>query len=226
MYIQITNRCNMSCAHCCFDCTSKGKDMTLTTFKKAIALMDDVGEVNIEIGGGEPTLHKKFWEIIGLSLSYMHIESVWLATNGSITDIALALANLARKKILSVDLSIDAYHDEISDRVKKAFGYPDYRYLSRASYVDKYGWVSIRDVTGNEMPKGRALKNKLITRRDKAECACDALFIDPYGKIWSCGCKAHSFGTVDNYNIDYETIVGENYDTKCINEHKAGFVGY
>lgn len=32
MYIQITNRCNMSCPHCGMNCTAEGQDMTMETF--------------------------------------------------------------------------------------------------------------------------------------------------------------------------------------------------
>jgi len=33
MYIQITDKCNMTCEHCGFACTKKGSFMSLDTFK-------------------------------------------------------------------------------------------------------------------------------------------------------------------------------------------------
>ena len=38
MYIQITTRCNMSCAHCGMNCTQEGEDMTMETLKKVLNL--------------------------------------------------------------------------------------------------------------------------------------------------------------------------------------------
>ena len=78
MYIQITTRCNMECEHCCMSATAKGEDMSIGTFKNALEY-----DEYITIGGGEPTLHPKFWEMMGLALGFG--EYVWLATNGSIT---------------------------------------------------------------------------------------------------------------------------------------------
>ena len=120
MYIQITTRCNMTCEHCGMDCGVEGDDMEVKTFKNAV----DHDEC-ATIGGGEPTIHPKFWEFIGLALG--RAEYVWLATNGKETDTALALAGLAKRGVIgcgvgigiSTDIKIngvltDGQHDFIS----------------------------------------------------------------------------------------------------------------
>jgi len=90
MYLQITTRCNMSCAHCCFSCTTQGEDMSIETFKNCLEFDNEY----IILGGGEPTIHPLFWQLLGLSISS---GEVWLATNGKETSIALALAKMAKK---------------------------------------------------------------------------------------------------------------------------------
>ena len=118
MYLKITSRCNMSCAHCCGNCTAKGVDMSQKTFDAAINLAENYSET-ISIGGGEPTLHPRFWQFLGQCLGTF--DSVWLATNGSKTKTALQLANMAKKGILGVALSQDTYHDPIDPTVIQAF---------------------------------------------------------------------------------------------------------
>jgi hypothetical protein len=41
----------------------------------------------------------------------------------------------------------------------------------------------------------------------KNQCVCEEMVIDPDGKIWACGCKKVSFGTVDKPKVpeDYES---------------------
>jgi len=67
MYLQITTRCNMHCDHCGFACTNQGEDMSLSTFEQALDIAAD--DSNIDIGGGEPTIHPHFWKMLGLSLA-------------------------------------------------------------------------------------------------------------------------------------------------------------
>jgi molybdenum cofactor biosynthesis enzyme MoaA len=92
--------------------------MSPETFRKAIDIAANYGEEYIVLGGGEPTLHLRFWEFLGLGLSIGHI---WLATNGSITDTAIRLADMAKRGVIGCALSRDIYHDSIDDRVVEAF---------------------------------------------------------------------------------------------------------
>ena len=89
--------------------------MSIRTFKQCL----DLGDEMLAIGGGEPTVHPKFWELLGLALGYC--ENVWLATNGKKTDTALRLARLAARGVLGVDLSLDDWHESIDNAVVKAY---------------------------------------------------------------------------------------------------------
>ena len=181
-YIQITTRCNMTCAHCCFAATKVGQDMTVATAKKAITLFSPYkcNDNYCVIGGGEPTLNPKFWEIIGLAMSHYEI---WMATNGSTTRIALRLAELAKQGKLAVKLSQDKYHDAIDPKVVQAFkrsDKPDFRDKREMDHPINDSWLA----------HGRA-PNLAESDPDiylRHSCVCSGPFVKPNGDVHVCGC--------------------------------------
>lgn len=193
MYIQITTRCNMRCDHCCYSCGPEGADMSKEVFVKACELAEEYGHI-ISLGGGEPTIHPLFWEFLGLTLAYNTDEAVpWMAINGKETETALKLAKLARKGVISVELSTDEYHERIDGDVTDAF-HQD----KRGEYLSGHSsdFRGTRDVTLDGMrdplPFGRAADWSEADR----ECVCNDLFVAPDGVIWACGCQKISYGTV------------------------------
>lgn len=200
MYIQITTRCNMTCKHCCMNATCKGEDMTLETFKAAL---DKCDSEHISIGGGEPTLNPHFWQMLGLSLGHKYIESVWMATNGSITDTALALCGLARKGVIGCALSLDEWHDEIETDVEDAFTEgmsQDREGRWRLGFDAKEG--DGREIRNVGIPG--PLKSGRCDWSDKEECACPGLMVKPNGDVMLCGCEdSIKVGTVlDDTDFD------------------------
>jgi len=199
MYIQITTRCNMSCRHCSFSCTAQGEDMNLETFRAALTLSEEYGEETICIGGGEPTIHPQFWEFMGLSLG--HSEYVWLATNGKMTDTAIALCRMARRGVISCALSIDPYHDPIDNRVVSAFSAGlshtgRGRNMHPSTKPQMYGrdLREVRDTSHNLANQGRARDNG-IAHSDR--CGCPELMVTPDGSVKACGCNdSPTFGNV------------------------------
>lgn len=190
MYVQITSRCNMSCAHCGMNANMHGMDMTRKVWKASIKLaLAHTGMITL--GGGEPTLHKNFWEMLGIALG-SGFESIWLATNGSKTETALALANLAQKGVIGCALSQDSYHDPIDERVIEAFT------REQKSKWDGNDYREIRNVDGKEIKAGRC-------NFGEEECICEDVFIQPDGTIKGCGCAdAITLGTVFNPEIPQE----------------------
>ena len=186
MYIQITDRCNMSCSHCGFDCGPTGDDMSIETFKAAARIAQDYGD-NIFIGGGEPTLHPDFWTIMGLTLAYNESDVPGIITNGSMTETAILLANMARRGVIFAGLSQDIYHDRINPEVIQAFTPPRTR---RDGSNDNR---KIRDVSHSLVAAGRAAGDE---NADKFSCICSDIIVDPLGNIYSCGCKTKHLGTV------------------------------
>jgi len=166
--------------------------MEREVFLQACKLAADRCEY-IAIGGGEPTMHPLFWDYIGLAIAYQQEGPPWMATNGKITETALTLARLARKGILSVELSRDQYHEDIDQDVITAFTIEKRSYIGQRS-EDHRG---IRDITQNgqrePIPQGRAKK---IIHTKQTECACNDLFVAPNGDLYTCGCQNVRLGTV------------------------------
>ena len=184
MYIQITTRCQMHCAHCCMSATSKGKDMSFETFKAAVAY-EEGGYVSL--GGGEPTLHPQFEKFLFYAIG--KCESVWLATNGGITDTALVLAKMAQNGIIAVDLSLDPWHDAIDPKVVEAFT----RTVDHAPDDAR----DIRRVSGNVIRQGRAARRSFNWEEARDGCVCEDFFVKPDGTVRQCGCpKSPCIGDV------------------------------
>ena len=89
-YLQITTKCNMNCAHCCYSCSMRGKHMDNHLIQQAIDFAESIDNYSIAIGGGEPTLHPQFFDILKRSLQVF--DNVWLATNGSQTEIYVSFS--------------------------------------------------------------------------------------------------------------------------------------
>lgn len=189
MYLKITTRCNMSCAHCCYNCTEEGEDMSLEVTRKAFEI---IGDEIIAIGGGEPTLHPLFWQILGESIANYY--SVWLATNGSQTNIAIALSKMAKKGVIGCALSQDEYHDLIDPKVIHAFKKEDNKYIHFGK--DIHDMREIRNTGEHLVNSGRC---DFGTSDD---CVCKDIIIEPDGTIKHCGCDdAPTYGTVFNPQI-------------------------
>lgn len=200
MYIQITTKCNMKCAHCCFNCTERGTNMSIATFEAACKLAKEHGH-NIFIGGGEPTLHPKFWAMLGMAMTYCTEDKVGIITNGSMTETSLRLAELARNGLIFCGLSQDEYHSFIDPEVIQAFH-------SGLSYRSATDSREIRNVGENVKAMGRAKTNQIS---DEPDCCCADLFVSPRGKLYACGCKKTSLGTVHDPNFDNYDI----YEHDC-----------
>lgn len=211
MYLQITTKCNMKCAHCCYSCSMRGKHGDYNTIIDMVAFARDYGEV-ISIGGGEPTLHPRFFDILKVCLE--DFDYVWMATNGSKTDIMYRLANIIdqedygedycncdsedlndedyyceceyngiyQEDKLSVALSQDCFHDPIDDKIIDMWTRRSKNGGGKGSHFE------IRDVSNSRdgvIEAGRAKR----TGSGWAEgCVCSDIFIKPDGKLRLCGC--------------------------------------
>jgi len=150
----------------------------MSTFKRAVKLANHYGDT-ISIGGGEPTIHPKFWDMLGWAITHTDHEEnkPWLATNGKKTQDALRLASLAKNGVISCNLSQDPYHEPIDESVIRAFstkknGYP---------YDGSNDHRGVRNTSHNLINAGRC---------DWGEdsCICEDIFIKPNGDIYQCGC--------------------------------------
>ncbi len=198
MYIQITTRCNMACGHCCFACRpGVGNDMDPYVFQQALEVARDHGDY-IALGGGEPTLHPRFWDFFKRARIYHEAAGSGIAmlvvTNGARTRDALKLARLCHEDIDNAEtptfnavLSQDYWHDPIDPKVVRAF-----------KELKARGREGIR--TNTQITKhGSAIVNQCHTNEDW--CCCHDTLVHPSGRYYGCGCRKYSLGTVFSFNI-------------------------
>lgn len=187
--------------------------MNLRTFRKALKLHSGT----ISIGGGEPTVHPKFWQFLGEAIAEPDTEYVWLATNGKRKNIALALAKMAKTGVIGCRLSIDDFHDPIDDEVIKAFANGKGKSWEVAAYPNDCRGMT-EPVTIINRGFATQLEEYRLGMKDECACEADGLFIKPNGDIRQCGCdNALVVGTVWNPpEFDYS---GEEPDerTLCCN---------
>jgi len=193
MYVQITTRCNMSCAHCCnFD--TAPEDMSFETFSLALDRWFKPG-TKVVIGGGEPTIHPEFWKILSYSMS---IGIPWLATNGAKTEDALVLAGLAKRGKCAVSLSLDEWHSPIDQRVISAF-----EIKNKRTRAGKDGEIiysreknDLRSIKTCKIPVARG---KLKGTDGLVLGCCKYVRIKPDGSIRLCSCDdSPVMGTVEH----------------------------
>ena len=108
----------MRCAHCMYECTEEGEDMTEEVFKKALELSWIDGTVGI--GGGEPTLHPMLFYFLELAIPSFP-SNVQVVTKGKKTEEALRLHEWSCRKPFDVMLSLDKYHEKIDKRVVETY---------------------------------------------------------------------------------------------------------
>jgi len=172
----------------------------------AIRFALDYTEI-ITIGGGEPTLHPDFFKILKKCL--WEFDAIWMATNGSQTDIMLRLVNILN----DVDFPECNCYEELEPEEYEEYGCLCYEKmdcdiimaegklsvaLSQDYFHDpinyrivdiwkRNNW-EIRDVTksfNGISEAGRAKENNL---GGHDECVCPDIIIKPDGELKLCGC--------------------------------------
>ena len=183
---------------------------------------------NISIGGGEPTLHPRFFNILERCLD--EFDYVWMATNGSKTNSMYRLSNILegcdyesfectcgledcecdypviyQEGKLGVALSQDEFHSPIDQRIVSLW--------HRKANQHKHSGYEIRDATrggyyDNIAAQGRAKKNGYTGKH----CVCPGIVIKPDGKLRLCGCtKSPVIGDIWSGITEYwENVI--NYD--------------
>lgn len=182
MYLQITTRCNMLCAHCGYSCTAEGEDMSLDTVRAAIEWAEQHGHA-IYIGGGEPTLHPQFLDILVLLLS-SDATLHGITTNGSHAKYAKMLFRL-RDVLGDVSLSWDQFHDEslVDAGIRELFD-------------SEYGHIKTV-LPMSVAPVGRGADLAGFTEESAIEeritslgigCLCPDMHVKPSGDLYFCAC--------------------------------------
>jgi mycofactocin radical SAM maturase len=113
---ELTYACNLSCVHCLS--SSGRRDPDELTTEECRAIIDELERMQVfyvNIGGGEPTVRKDFWELLDYATA--HHVGVKFSTNGSRITQERAVA-LAANDYVDVQISLDGATAEVNDKVR------------------------------------------------------------------------------------------------------------
>jgi mycofactocin radical SAM maturase len=118
---ELTYACNLACVHCLS--SSGRRDPRELSTGECMAVIDELQRMQVfyvNIGGGEPTVRRDFWELVDYATG--HDVGVKFSTNGSrITD--AAARRLAASDYVDVQISLDGATAEVNDAVRGAGSY-------------------------------------------------------------------------------------------------------
>ncbi len=109
LLLHITDRCNLRCRHC-FIGEPGSTDLPMEKIMAAVDEFEEMQGLRLLISGGEPLLHREFWQLNGL-LAGRDLRTI-LLSNGTLIDEQAAL----RLRFHEVQISLDgmrAAHDFI-----------------------------------------------------------------------------------------------------------------
>ncbi|MGD0335609.1 MAG: radical SAM protein [Candidatus Omnitrophota bacterium] len=113
--VRLTTECNCSCDMCSWK--TKTEELSFSVVKR---LLDQAKLLNIKtisFTGGEPTLHKEFYNLIGYVKK--HGFSLSVSTNGNIGNKGLVYLS---KFADFVDISLNSHKEELDDKIKGKTG--------------------------------------------------------------------------------------------------------
>lgn len=124
LIINITNLCNEYCPFCCVEASSKGHNyMTLSTLQNILSSYDE--NIEVQLTGGEPTLHPSFLELVKCTVQYSNIKKLIIDTNGTdMENVAKDLNEISKygnapiTMKLSVNYWLVQQHPDYLERVK------------------------------------------------------------------------------------------------------------
>ena len=82
VYVALTNHCNRACPWCS-TCSSPagGTFLTLDDFERALP---ERGPFEVQLEGGEPTVHPRFWDFVSSARAIPRCTRVVVCTNGAV----------------------------------------------------------------------------------------------------------------------------------------------
>jgi mycofactocin biosynthetic radical S-adenosylmethionine protein MftC len=113
---ELTYACNLACVHCLS--SSGRRDPRELSTAECMRVIDELQGMQVfyvNIGGGEPTVRRDFWELVDYATA--HDVGVKFSTNGSRITPQVA-ARLAATDYLDVQVSLDGATAAVNDRVR------------------------------------------------------------------------------------------------------------
>ena len=113
---ELTYACNLACVHCLS--SSGRRDPNELSTAECKAVIDELERMQVfyvNIGGGEPTVRKDFWELVDYATA--HRVGVKFSTNGSRITPEVA-RRIAGSDYVDVQISLDGATAEVNDPVR------------------------------------------------------------------------------------------------------------
>lgn len=108
--VMLTNKCNLSCKHCCATQIMAKKDISFDVLESVIKL----NPLQIAVTGGEPLLHSQVEDVLKF-IRKRYAGKIELDTNGTLVNKYL---NLITKYVDKVSISIDGINNEGTARYR------------------------------------------------------------------------------------------------------------
>jgi MoaA/NifB/PqqE/SkfB family radical SAM enzyme len=128
--IELTNRCNLSCGHCFDERHAATGELSPEIIEKVLCEGKDCGIEQVSFTGGEPTIHRRFKEIIRRTCETGYLFS--FVSNGANFPGIYPLLVEYRKGFMGVTFSLDGSREETHDRLR---GKGSYRRVMQAASI-------------------------------------------------------------------------------------------
>ena len=117
MTFELTDQCNYRCAHCYRESSPDlHKRLDTAKVKEYISALHENGGSVIELTGGEPMLHKDFFELVDYACERMNLVAI--LTNGYYLQEEAIARLLKHKKTLIFNISLDSHRKDCHDRLR------------------------------------------------------------------------------------------------------------
>jgi MoaA/NifB/PqqE/SkfB family radical SAM enzyme len=128
--IELTNRCNLTCGHCFDERHAATGDLALEILDKLLREGKSCGIEQLSFTGGEPTIHRRFKEII----QRVAEAGYWFSfvSNGVSFPWIYSLLLKYRRWFVGVTFSLDGAREETHDQLR---GKGSYRRVMRAASI-------------------------------------------------------------------------------------------
>jgi MoaA/NifB/PqqE/SkfB family radical SAM enzyme len=165
LYIELTRKCNLTCAHCLKGC-AQNKDISEEYLYKAFYLFNKMDW--LVLGGGEPFLNLKgIYETVHQIIDQnVKVNHIFISTNGccenidtnDVMDLLLQLKSLCRDSLI-LQLSNTQYHKDSKSEQQHAC----YQYFKDKLYEYKIQYIEYNHIKEIDLvPEGNA-KNNLLS---------------------------------------------------------------
>ena len=120
---EITNKCNLKCAHCCNSSNSfvdENLEVSIDKIKTVVKQFKENQIVQAYFSGGEPLCRKDFLDILNLiDTDYTEVS---IASNGTLLDDDTYVEELRKINFRAISISLDSHIPAIHDDIRNCQG--------------------------------------------------------------------------------------------------------